>query len=69
VFIVLLKASSDQNIKSEYKVSGAPLDFSFLNLQEVAQLRKEVARSGNRKKIPESDDEEEMKKVSSYIFE
>jgi hypothetical protein len=30
-------------------------------------LRKEAARSGNRKKIPESDDEEEMKKVSYII--
>lgn len=49
-------------------MSAAPLDFSFLSLQEIAQLRKEVARSGTRKKIPESDDEEEMKKVSSYII-
>jgi len=63
-----LQPNSDQNIKSEYKVSGAPLDFSFLNLQEVTQLKKEVARSGNRKKIPESDDEEETKKVSGYDF-
>jgi len=32
-------------------------------------LRKEVARGGKRKDIPESDDEEEIKKVSyNYCF-
>lgn len=53
----------ETNIQSKYAISAKPLDFSFLNLTDIAQLRKEVARSGNRKKIPESDDEEDSKKV------
>ena len=50
-----------------YTVSARPLDFSFLALTDIAQLRKEVQRDGKRKKIPESDEEDEMKKVS-YKF-
>ena len=59
------KVAPDSNIRiSKYSVSAVPLDFSFLNLQDVISLRKQVTRSGHRKPIPESDDEEEQKKVS-----
>ena len=53
-------------------MSGNPLDFSFLKLQTVEStashvdlvgLRKEEPRSGRRKPIEESEDEEEQKKV------
>jgi hypothetical protein len=43
------------------KVSGNPLDFSFLGLKKVEQLKKEEARSGKRRPIQNSDDEEEKK--------
>lgn len=49
-------------MRADYTISAKPLDFSFLKLTDIAQLRKEVQRGGNRKKIPESDDEEDMKK-------
>ena len=55
-------------VHASYTISAKPLDFSFLKLTDIAQLRKEVQRGGNRKKIPESDDEEDMKKVSYNIF-
>ena len=58
-----------EDLKSSYRISSKPLDFSFLDLTDINSLRKEVARSGNRKKIPESEDEEDMKKVSnSFTF-
>lgn len=42
--------------------SGPPLDFSFLNLQDVASLRKERPRAGKRKPIEKDEDEEDAKK-------
>ena len=58
--ILSVKQAGDQNkIVASYKVSDKPLDFSFLNLTSIDALRKEVARGGIRKKIPESDDEED----------
>ena len=42
--------------------SGPPLDFSFLNLQEVTSLRKERPRAGKRKPIEKDEDEEDAKK-------
>ena len=58
--ILSVKQAGDQNkIIASYKVSDKPLDFSFLNLTSIDALRKEVARGGIRKKIPESDDEED----------
>lgn len=42
-------------------VSGNPLDFSFLGLKKIELLKKEEARSGKRKPIENSDDEEEKK--------
>ena len=54
-------------------MSGNPLDFSFLKLENIegelllltliSALKKEEPRSGKRKPIEESDDEEEQKKV------
>ena len=52
---------------AKHTVSDKPLDFSFLKLTEVAQLRKEQSRSGKRKAIVESDEEDDVKKVS-YTF-
>jgi len=40
-------------------VPQKPLDFSFLKIVDIGQLRKEVARGGKRRPIPESDDEED----------
>ena len=58
--ILSVKQAGDQNkLVASYKVSDKPLDFSFLNLTSIDALRKEVARGGIRKKIPESDDEED----------
>ena len=58
--ILSVKQAGDQNkIVASYKVSDKPLDFSFLNLTSIDALRKEVARGGIRKKIPESEDEED----------
>jgi hypothetical protein len=42
-------------------VSGNPLDFSFLGLKKIEQLKKEEARGGKRRPIENSDDEEEKK--------
>lgn len=39
-----------------------PLDFSFLKINNILILKKEDCRSGKRKKIPESDEEEDAKK-------
>jgi len=44
------------------KVSGNPLDFSFLKLTSIEALKKEEPRSGKRKPIEESEDEEDTKK-------
>ena len=41
---------------------GAPLDFSFLHLKDVESLYKEDSRSGKRRPIIESDDEDDNKK-------
>lgn len=54
-----MQAADQNKIVANYKVSDKPLDFSFLNLTAIDALRKEVARGGIRKKIPESDDEED----------
>jgi len=45
-------------------VASKPLDFSFLKIADVGQLKKEVQRGGNRRPIPESDDEDDQKKVN-----
>jgi len=45
-----------------YTVSAKPLDFSFMKIDSVTKLRKEHARSGLRKEIVQSDDEEDVKK-------
>ena len=43
--------------------NGPPLDFSFLNLQEISQLKKERPRpGGKRKPIPPENDDDENKK-------
>lgn len=52
---------------ASYKVSAQPLDFSFLKIADIAQLRKEVERKGSRRPIPESEDEEDQKKVSLEV--
>ena len=41
---------------------GAPLDFSFLKLQDVASLKKKRPRAGKRKPIEKDEDEDEIKK-------
>lgn len=45
-----------------HRVPDKPLDFSFLQIKKVEQLRKEPARSGARRPPQESDDEEDSKK-------
>lgn len=55
-------------VRSNYAVSDKPLDFSFLKLTEIVQLKKEMQRSGKRKPIAESEEEDDVKKVS-YTFE
>lgn len=65
-FVIIVKAQ-ETIIHSKYSVSEKPLDFSFLKLQDIQQLKKEQARDGKRKPIQESDEEEDMKKVS-YTF-
>lgn len=52
---------NDIVVGAEINVSGNPLDFSFLGLKKIEQLKKEEARSGPRKPIENSDDEEEKK--------
>ncbi|CDW82522.1 leucine-rich repeat-containing protein 51-like [Stylonychia lemnae] len=49
------------------KVSGNPLDFSFLKLQNIESLKKEEPRSGKRKPIEESEDEEDQKKNENLL--
>lgn len=45
--------------------AAVPLDFSFSELTDIAQLRKAPVRgAGKRKKYIDVDEEEEMKKVS-----
>lgn len=46
--------------------SGKPLDFSFLNLTDVENLKKERARGGKRKPILKDDDEEDQKKDNAH---
>jgi len=41
---------------------GAPLDFSFLKLQDVASLKKKRPRAGKRKPIEKDEDEDDVKK-------
>lgn len=41
---------------------GAPLDFSFLKLQDVVSLRKKRPRAGKRKPIEKDEDEDDVKK-------
>ena len=47
---------------------GAPLDFSFLKLQDVQSLRKERPRAGKRKPIEKDDEEEEGKKNDANML-
>ena len=56
---------ADQRIIAGHKSNAKPLDFSFLSIEDIENLKKLGPRSGLRKPIPESDDEEEDKKVSS----
>ena len=69
--------AADTRIVASHKVNAKPLDFSFLKIDNIQSklsvalltwysidLRKEPQRGGKRKPIPESDDEEESKKVS-----
>jgi len=46
------------------QASGKPLDFSFSDLTEIAQLKKAPCRTGWRKKYIDVDEEEEIKKVT-----
>ena len=45
-----------------YTISGKPLDFSFMKIDNIAKLRKENERGGLRKPIVQSEDEEDAKK-------
>lgn len=54
-------------MRSAHSISDKPLDFSFLKMTEIAQLKKEPQRSGKRKPIHESEEEDDVKKVS-YRF-
>lgn len=45
-----------------YRTSGKPLDFSFMKIQKVTQLKKEKARGGLQKDPVQSDDEDDTKK-------
>ena len=56
---------ADQRIIADHKSNAKPLDFSFLQIENIEGLKKLGPRSGLRRPIPESDDEEEDKKVSS----
>lgn len=56
------KQNKEEITVAPYKVSAAPLDFSFLKITNVEALRKEQCRpGGNRRPVVESDDEEEKK--------
>lgn len=72
------KNQQETKIISKDVVQGRPLDFSFLKIQDIGckwllqvnsflhlhlELKKENARSGKRKPIIETDDEEDQKKV------
>lgn len=46
----------------KYTISGRPLDFSFMKIDNIAKLRKENERGGLRKPIVQSEDEEDAKK-------
>ena len=61
--------AADQRIMAGHKTSAKPLDFSFLAIEDIGGLIKLGPRSGVRKPIPESDDEEEEKKVSPFEFQ
>ena len=66
---LLFDKAQETIVRAKYTISGKPLDFSFLKLTNVEQLRKEVPRdNGKRKPIAESDEEEDMKKVSYSFF-
>lgn len=58
------KPRSQATMTGKIDHNGPPLDFSFLNLQDVASLRKETERPhmGKRKPIEKDDDEEDTKK-------
>ena len=71
------KQAQETKIYAGHTIQGKPLDFSFLKIQDIQrkyginqtnklpliELRKENARSGKRKPIIETDDEEDQKKV------
>jgi len=57
-----MEKAQETVVKSSYTVSDKPLDFSFLKLTEINQLKKEMQRSGKRKPIAESEEEDDVKK-------
>ena len=57
------KPRTEATMPGKINHNGPPLDFSFLNLQDVVSLRKERPRpGGKRKPIEKDDDEEDTKK-------
>lgn len=56
------KPQSDATMPGKIEHFGAPLDFSFLKLQDVASLRKKRPRAGKRKPIEKDEDEDDVKK-------
>lgn len=51
-------------MRAEKAISDKPLDFSHLKLTDINMLLKEQERTGRRRPIIDSEDEEENKKVS-----
>lgn len=51
-------------VRAEKAISDKPLDFSHLKLTDINMLLKEQERTGRRRPIIDSEDEEENKKVS-----
>lgn len=49
------------------KVEGGALDFSFLELTSVIDLRKKEPRAGKRKPIEETENDEDDKKNESLL--
>jgi len=56
------KPQSEATMPGKIEHFGAPLDFSFLKLQDVASLRKKRPRAGKRKPIEKDEDEDDVKK-------
>jgi len=57
-----MEKAQETIVRANYTMSDKPLDFSFLKLTEIVQLKKEQVRGGKRKPIPESDEEDDPKK-------